>query len=204
MSDFWNTKDILRYYLKGQKDFDWYPKLNVFLQEQFPRENVTLLADLLAATSIHSSLPSNVRQFFKAKRMLETGAPFTGFLPNIVTQLEYIRAGQGLSGRKIRNFSEAIQGNPDAVVVDIWICRAFNIDITRIYKGRDVSRAPTTKEYNVVEDWIQEQAFAVGVQPRQMCSAIWGGIRTEQTGRQNTTEYQNVIMAELQQMSLYG
>ena len=198
-----DTKDILRYFYKGQKDFNWYADLNAFLRVNFPNDDTKLICDLLAATSIHSSLKSNIQQFFKAKRMLEEGIPFKGFLPTIINQLELIKQGENLSGRKIRNFSNAMAGDESAVVVDIWICRAFNIDITRIYKGRDVSRGPTTKEYDAVESYIQEQAYLMGIQPRELCSTIWGGIRTEQTGRANTTKYEDVILRELEQLTLY-
>jgi hypothetical protein len=49
-------------------------------------------------------------------------------MPNIKQQLEQIRKGDELTGRKIRSFARAMAGDPDAVVVDIWLLRAFNMD----------------------------------------------------------------------------
>lgn len=163
------------------------------LVESFPGEDINLISDLIAATSIHSSIPTNIIQFFKARNFYYTDKPMVGFIPNMAMQLELVKAGKPLTGRKILNFSNAIKGDANAVVVDMWITRAF---------GLEAERGPTPKQYDAIEHYIQNTAPLVDLEPREFCASIWCGIRSISTGKRNLTTYDRYITKKLNQTNL--
>lgn len=122
-----NTDKIARYLWIGRKDLRWYEDAEALFTELFPGR-VELVAKLFAATSINTSLKANITLFRRALHEIENELPIGNYMPNIRQQLEQIRAGGDLTGRKIRSFAAAMSGDPDAVVVDIWILRAFDMD----------------------------------------------------------------------------
>ncbi len=191
------TENIAKYMWIGRSDRTWYAEVEEVIVSIFGRDQLEYFAKILAATSIHSTLKSNLSQARRAKIQLESGAEIQGYLPNVRKQLELIRAGKELSGRKISNFAKAMAGDKYAVVVDIWVLRAFGQDrkYTRKKSGIALSGGATEKQYDAIEKWIQENAREMGLQPREFCSMIWGGVRTVATGRGNTTRYQELLKA---------
>jgi len=183
--------NIPRYLYNGRKDKFWYSDTRAGLVDMFPGENIDLIIDILCATSMNTSLKSNVTQFFKAFYMVQNDEPFEGFLPAMIMQLDLVREGKPLTGRKIGSFSRAVKGDKSAIVVDIWIMRAFGIYV----KGK--RETPSKKEYDEIEKYLQCQAPLMNLEPRQMCSMIWSGIRTEQTGKSNTTRWDMIIRSKM-------
>lgn len=123
-----DTTKIDSYISIGMKDKNWYSECEELLVSIYGRDKLQLVCELFAATSIGSSLKSNIQLFRKALHQYSNDLPFTGYLPGIKHQLERIRAGTGLSGQKIRAFAAAMTGDRNAVVVDRWLLRAFEID----------------------------------------------------------------------------
>lgn len=81
-----------------------------------------------------SIIRCNVHQYFSKSNVtlfrryeIENDLPVGNYLPNIQDQLRLIRSGQPLSGRKINAFARAMAGDQNAVVVDIWLLRAFDL-----------------------------------------------------------------------------
>lgn len=183
---------ILQYAERGSNDKLWYAQTKATIQQALPWEDINIVIDLIAATSIHSTLKSNVSQFFKALHQLRNNLPFTGYMPNVIHQLELARDEQPLSGRKVNAFAKAIKGDPEAVVVDIWILRAF------IQESRERGReTPSRKEYDFIESWFRTEAAKWNLEPRQMCSMVWSGIRNEQGYFRETTRYCDVIKSKI-------
>jgi len=68
-----------------------------------------------------------------------------------------------LTGRKTYNFARALQGDPEAVVIDVWMMRlaGFNTD------------APTKIQYDAMEYVIRQMAGANGLEPRTLQALLW-------------------------------
>ncbi|PCJ57332.1 MAG: hypothetical protein COA65_09745 [Rhodospirillaceae bacterium] len=193
--------DIDRYLDIGQNDKYWYRDERANLEELFPHEDINLVIDLLCATSINSSLKSNVALFYRALYQYKNNEPFKPYLPNMASSLELARQREPFTGRKIRNFAECLKGNTQGVIVDVWIARAFKVNrmyrrMTRKKGGEMREGGVSNRFYTKIEKYIQARAPKLGLEPRQMCSMIWGGIRTEKTGIHNTTRWVDVLKSK--------
>lgn len=178
-----NTDNIGRYLVIGSKDRHWYRDTEQLFAQIYGRDQLQLVTQLFAATSIKTSLRGNVKLFRKALKEIEEDRPFSNYLPVIRFQLDRIRRGETLKARKIRNFAAAMSGDKNAVVVDRWIMRAF---------GYDGDLAPTDKQYDEIESWIQGYAEMTDREPREVCAMIWSGIRKDRT-----TRYDDVLRQQL-------
>ncbi len=185
------TKYIPHYLKVGAKDKNWYAECQRLFEELFPNR-LPLVANLFAATSINSSLKSNIRLFRKALHELDNNLPFSNYLPVMKLQLERIRVGEEISGRKIKSFARAMSGDPNAVVVDIWLLRAFGMG--RMFRGK-ISSA-TNKEYDLIELYCRELAIKEGMQAREVSAMIWSGVRITHTGDKET-HYRNILRHQL-------
>lgn len=173
--------NIAQYIWVGQRYKNWYKDCTDILIEIFGDKNLDLVSSLIAATSINTSLKSNITLFKKAYTEFKEGREFSNYLPIIKTQLEQIRSGKGLTGRKISSFAKSLAGDKNAVVVDLWMLRAFGID---------KKRGATKREYDTIEAYITEQAHIMGLHPCELQAIIWVGIRKIQTGSvDNSFEY---------------
>lgn len=123
-----DTAKIARYVWLGRHDIRWYHQAEDLFVDLFGRERLQLVTRLFAATSINTSLKANITLFRRALYEIENDLPIGDYLPNIRQQLAQVRAGNELTGRKINSFARAMAGDPDAVVVDIWLLRAFDMD----------------------------------------------------------------------------
>lgn len=213
-----NTSKIARYVWIGRKDINWYRDCEEVFVKLFGADRLQLVTRLFAATSINTSLKSNITLFRRAYHEIENGLPIGNYMPNIRQQIEQIRAGKELTGRKINSFARAMAGDPDAVVVDIWLLRAFDMDrkyfrkekyreenfeestdIFGTYRasfsvpvGRFRSGGATDKQYTTIENYVRQEARAMGLQPRQLCAMIWAGVRIDQSGDTNT-HYKTIL-----------
>lgn len=68
-----------------------------------------------------------------------------------------------LSGPKVRAFAAAIDGQPDAVVLDTWMMTACMSE----------RQAPTRGQYRQVSGWIRRMAERHGCEPRTMQALLW-------------------------------
>jgi hypothetical protein len=174
------------YIRHGFKDKDWYDECAKLLTDLYGAENLKLVADIIAATSINSTLKSNIALFRKAHYQLLNGKPFEGFMPAIKRQLEQIRDGTGISGQKITAFSAAIQGDKNAVVVDTWLVRALGMERTYKrhtgpHKNKERGGGVSKQDFKIIEGYVRERAKTMDLEPRQLSAIIWTGIRVLST-----------------------
>ncbi len=201
------TDKIEAYYYAGLKDIDWYKECEDLFVSIYGRDRLPLITKLFAATSINTSLKANITLFRKALHEMENNLPFSNYLPNIKIQLERLRAGQELSGRKIRSFAAAMSGDVNAVVVDIWLLRAFEMDkkyyrkenSTAKRRGGVRSSGATDKQYTQIENWVRASAWVRGIQPRELSSILWAGVRIIQSGDKET-HYKTILKMKLYNM----
>lgn len=185
-----NVENISRYVWLGEKDKNWYADTRATLVDIFGEDDLPLVAKLLAATSINTSLKSNITLFRRAYYEIKNDLPVGDYLPNIQAQLRQVRAGGELTGRKINSFARSMQGDVNAVVVDIWLLRAFGEDrkYKRALSGLERSGGATDKQYTTIEAWVRKEAFYRHLTPCELGAMIWGGVRREQSG-DNETRY---------------
>ncbi len=199
-----DTSSIRRYIQAGKADINWYQDCEDLFVDLFGRHRLELVVRLFAATSINTSLKSNISLFRKALYEFENGLPVGDYLPNIKQQLYQVRSGGELTGRKISSFARAMSGDRDAVVVDVWLARAF--DMERRYfrqtkgeqkgRGRIRSAGVSDSDYTRIERYIRRLAKRKGLEARQVSSMIWCGVRTEKTGDRET-HYKNILRSHL-------
>lgn len=198
----------------GRADKNWYEEHQLLFEKIYGKDRLSLITSLFAATSINSSLQANVRLFRKALHEIENNLPFSSYLPVMLLQLERIRAGEPIKGRKITNFAAALSGNVNAVVVDIWLLRAYEMDrkysriktkldfisgtlYSRKIKAR--SSGATNAQYNYIEKEVRAKAKELDLEPRQVSAMIWSGVRTARTGNKQT-KYKEVLLHQLYNM----
>lgn len=199
-----NIENIDRYIEIGKGSVNWYSECQKVFEDLFGIERLPLVCKLFAATSINTSLKANIYLFRKALYEIENNLPVGNYLPNIQKQLNSIRNGGELSGQKISAFEKAMSGDVNAVVVDTWILRAFELD--KVYfrqtkgkpkgVGRKRSAGTDEKTFKKIEAWIREYAKSKQLEPRQLCAMIWVGIRIERTGDRNS-HYKEILIYKL-------
>lgn len=162
-----SAKKLLKSFETGQGEMKWYDDTFKELQTFFGKD-AEMVAGFLTATSINATVKSNISLAMKAYKQWKVGEEFSGYLPSVIDELNRVKSGQPLAGRKLDNFRRAILGDPDAVVVDRWMLRAF---------GDNKRLAATPTQYDLYENAIKELAKQRGVTPRQMQAAIWFGVK---------------------------
>lgn len=173
-----NTDNISRYIYLGRFDKNWYAECRETIINIFGESELQLVSTLLAATSQNTSLKANVTLFRKAYYEIKNDLPVSDYLPGIKEQLTRIRAGGELRGQKITSFARAIQGDKNAVVVDMWLMRAFGMQ----------SDSPTPKQYKSIESFCRQEGIYRGYHAAEISAMIWGGARRE-LGRDNETRF---------------
>ena len=192
-----DTTEIEKYLEAGKNDKNWYQECEKTLVEIFGQNQLKIVTKIFAATSINTSLKANVTLFKRAYNEYLNDLPIGNYLPNIQKQLLQVREGLPLTGPKINAFANAMSGDPDAVVVDIWLLRAFKMNRRYYRKGSDSVRegGATKKQFRDIESWVRTEALKRGIQPREMSAMIWSGIR-QIKGGDTQTRYTDILRAE--------
>ena len=178
------------FYAQGIDGKDWYNEAAEFLDSAYPGEG-DLMAAILAATSINATVKANVTLALKAYAQLKAGLEFTGFIPAAVQQLELAKNGLPLSGTKVENFRRALRGEPNAVVVDRWMLRAY---------GEEALTPAATRRVTAL---ILQEAKAEGVEPRQWQAGVWCGIKRAFEGHNSDTRsFVELLADRLTQLEL--
>lgn len=192
-----DTSRIVEYMELGRCDKNWYQECEQTLIEIFGKDQLQIVVKIFSATSINTSLKGNVTLFKRAYYEYLNNQPIGAYLPNIQKQLQRIRDGKDLSGLKINAFAKAMSGDPDAVVVDIWLLRAFKMNRTYFRKQSQSFRegGASKKQFREIEAYIRSEAPKHELQAREMSAMIWSGIRTLQ-GTDRQTRYTDILKAQ--------
>lgn len=195
MSERFDPSNINTYLANGQEFKDWYDQEANRLVNLLPEFSGLPVLKVFAITSILSSIESNVHQAIKALMQWRRGEEFNGFLPAQIKFLNLVKEGKEIPGRKVRNFIEALEGNPLAVVVDLWMVRAFNMQkIRTLSTGRTWEYSPSKSEYNQIADFVRGHAPEINVEPRQYQSILWCGIRKTKGYRPQNQYWSDLVM----------
>lgn len=210
-----DTSKIKQYVSIGKRDFNWYQDCSDTFIDLYGEENLTTVCKLFAATSINTSMKGNITLFRRAFYEITHGLPIGttgGYLPIIKQQLENVRLGLPLTGRKINAFSVAMDRLPEShmqVVVDVWLTRAFGVDrkYFRQSKGKakgvgmDRDAGVSDGLYTIIEEWCRDEAMRMGIEPRQLSAMIWAGVRISTNGDRRT-HYKEILRSKA--VNLFG
>lgn len=211
---------------KGYAWKDWYSENKQYFVDLFGPKEAELWLRVLGTTSQRNTLTTNVTQALKAiRRYKETGdileqrEPLvvrhdTGevlkwrkprnYLQAMESQLRQALEGRPISGRKIRNFVHALNGDPQAIVIDMWMAKAWGIP-PRLYKGAEYYSV-SEKQYDYCEDGTRQVALFFDVAPRDVQAMVWTGLRGEEYDRRGKTyvqTYKESVAARLRYSLIY-
>lgn len=163
-------RTLVKRIVEGSYGKNWYAESAQAILDRFQDHN-RLFASILAATSPRNSVRSNTIFALRAYRSItehyvvyRTDDPKYGITHKIaVNNLERIVRGEQIGGRKVANFVEALCGNGEAVVVDVHMCKAFNLKRT----------APTKLDYDYIEQTIKKLARKLNMAPAEVQAALW-------------------------------
>lgn len=169
---------------------NWYKECGDSIRAEFGADS-ELLIDLLAATSPRKQVSANWRLAMRIYHVHKnTGALgcgsihndnlFKGTLPahrpNVIRALKR----EPLSGNKVRAFAANLKGNLEEVTIDVWVCRYYNWDSTKL----------TNNVYASCAEFIRKEAEACGLKPAEYQAVIW--YRAIQTAGKKPQSYLSV------------
>jgi hypothetical protein len=183
----------IEYYMELGKDHkNWYKKEAEKLITLLPEFDGLPIIRCFAVTSMTTSIEANVHLALKALLQMKNNKPFTGYLPVMANYLLRVSVGLDVKGRKIMNFIRALEGDGNAVVVDIWMMHAFGTIQERNLRGRTYYRSPSKSEYDAIESYCLLYARKQCIAPRELQAMIWAGIK-----REKSTISKNVCWSDL-------
>lgn len=154
-------------YHEGYADRLWYDDTRARLTDLYGPDADTMIG-FLAATSPRANLRANVTKALTAyaEWLAADRVPrpdlFASAFPAHRSNLHRVTLGVPLSGPKVRAFHAALMGDPDAVVLDVWMIRLF-----------DLPDRMTPLQYARATARITRLADRLGDQPRRVQAALW-------------------------------
>jgi len=141
----------------------WYHEAQGVAQDVAKNLGVSLEcgASVVAAFSPRERWSSNVTKAYA----FSLGHPVSGLSNNLrMAEAATLKGFDALNGQKTNAFARAIAGDPDAVVIDVWMIRAA---------GMDASKGVNKTQYNELADATREAAMQAGLTPRTAQALIW-------------------------------
>jgi hypothetical protein len=140
----------------------WYHDAQEVAEDVAENLNATLEvgASVVSAFSPRERWSTNVAKALAFSQ----GKPVAGLSNNVrMAEAALVQGFDALKGLKTNAFARAIAGDTDAVVIDVWMCRAANLD----------SDSPNVGQYRMLSDAVREVAAEFGITPRTAQALIW-------------------------------
>ena len=117
-------------------------------------------AAIVSAFSPRERWSSNVAKAYA----FANGKPVSGLQNNLrMAEAAVVQGFDALKGLKTNAFARAIAGDTDAVVIDVWMCRAAGLPTDSPNKG----------QYREVSEAVRIVAAEFGLTPRTAQALIW-------------------------------
>ena len=117
-------------------------------------------ASIVAAFSPRERWATNVAKSYA----FANGKPVSGLSNNLKMANDSLSLGfDALKGLKTNAFARAIAGDSNAVVIDVWMMRAANMD----------TDSPNKSQYLALSDAVRKVASDHGITPRTAQALIW-------------------------------
>ena len=147
----------------GAHGREWYADSGASLERYAGAHGRTLryVADVVSILSPRVSVSQNVKL---ADEYITTGGIVRGVMNGRRVALARYESGLGFKGPKVTAFSAALQGDPESIVIDAWILRAFNLTArpADLRTARRIIRGAASRL-----SWANAETLA----------AIWVGVR---------------------------
>lgn len=151
---------------------NWYKNSNEYIKDLFG-DKAELFTNLLAVTSPRNTVKENVLYALHAFYTVTNKKPLTkkyGIAnKNIQVNIQRVLKGDTIRGVKVLPFSKALNGDLDAIVIDVWMCKAFNLK----------RLAPTPRDRKYISHRINKIAQQLSLKPAEVQSCLWTWTKTE-------------------------
>lgn len=140
----------------------WYHEAQEVAEDVAENLGVSLEhgAAIVSAFSPRERWASNVAKALA----FSMGKPVAGLSNNLrMAESAKVMGFDALKGLKTNAFARAIAGDTDAVVIDVWMCRAANLD----------TDSPNVGQYRMLTNAVREVAAEFGITPRTAQALIW-------------------------------
>lgn len=151
---------------EGMDWMNWYTHAKVDIKRvcQHKEWDFNRFVDILAVTSPRVAVVRNIRA---ALYYMDTGKFVSGTIKNTRAAMAYYEETGEIRGPKTSAFARALKGDLDAVVLDVWMSKVFEIDQNR-FRNRKI-RAECERR-------ICKAARACNIQPAELQAASWAAI----------------------------
>lgn len=157
---------LLRYAQLGWEHRHWYTDaksaIHAICQEH--GWDATRFAEVMAITSPRVQVSRNV---YATTYYMRHGQLPKGTMRSTRKALENWEQGKGIAGRKTGPFADALKGNGDALVLDVWMAHALGVD-EKIVTRLDIQAAARRR--------MQGIADTMGCTIAEAQAAVWCGI----------------------------
>jgi len=155
----------------------WYTEANAFaatLCVVRPEWNMEVSCSVVSAFSPRVTWGHNKAKAFQYAQ----GITPRGLRSHIAAADRCVLDGfDGLRGAKTNAFARAIAGDKDAVVVDVWMCRAAGLVHARGAKVGMPKDAPNKTEYRAIAQAVRNVAASNNMDAATMQALLWIIIR---------------------------
>lgn len=157
---------------KGNFGGEWYEPSRRELVQKFGEADADMVLRFIAATSPRTEVRDNINRAMTAFVEWKLGMPFSNELKAHRDNLYRAIRNEALSGPKVEPFYRAMTGDPNAIVIDTWMMKAFG------FRGD----TPNLTQIRIMDRDIQQIAKRRGLTPAQAQERIWKGIKAEVEG----------------------
>lgn len=172
-----SVSTLVRFARMGEAHRHWYTDGVPVVHREAARLGCTAreLADVLAITSPRVQVWRNVqltRAYLVNREYLRTLdgpalAQAIKCVPGVAASLIHWESTGEIRGPKTSAFAEAVLGDPDALVLDVWMSRALGVDQARLF---------TVANHAKVQKRMQRAAADLGWTVAETQAAVWAGI----------------------------
>jgi hypothetical protein len=181
-------KTLRKYALAGAHGKDWYALAELSIRRHCNSLgfDVQTYVDVLAITSPRVNVRKNVQltnAYMTTRKRIRnaprpgigtaTGPSFApylvhrqvaGLMTSIRSGLEHYELTGEIRGPKTSAFARALLGDGDAIVLDVWMARALDVEQATL---------ATRKVREPCEDLVRKVARSLGWAPAQVQAAVW-------------------------------
>lgn len=160
-----SSKQLAKLAIQGAEGRYWYHHANRHLQHVSNKMDVTpqRFADILALTSPRVSVKRNIKHAIK---YLTTGTHNHDVMGTIRRSVEVYEDTGEIRGPKTSAFARALMLDEHALVLDVWMARALNVD-QKIVNNKSVAKEITRRVNKACkllgDNWT----------PAQLQAAVW-------------------------------
>lgn len=166
------TRTIIRTAETGIEWADWYSEAHRSVRHTAYANGWSWrqFANVLAIVSPRVQVK---RSIGLAMHWMRYGEAHPTTLTMTAKRLEHYRETGSISGYKCAEFSRALKGNTEAVVLDVWMARALGVEYNK-FDPRD-DRPSNKATIGRCINRVRFVADHMGISPRDAQAAIWAG-----------------------------